>query len=129
MPEKPAGQWNAFRLECEGPKVLVHINDMRKILAKLIPCVLVWGCLTPVGSARDVEVRNLGAGGANSRDGLARLPKVLAGKPEHLVIFFGMNDAVNDSLTFGSHMKGEGTATGETYPAVLARKLTQKGAE
>ena len=29
MPEKPAGQWNAFRLECKGPKVLVHINGVQ----------------------------------------------------------------------------------------------------
>lgn len=29
MPEKPAGQWNTFRLECRGPKITVHINGVQ----------------------------------------------------------------------------------------------------
>ncbi|MCX6997378.1 MAG: hypothetical protein NTV49_09895 [Kiritimatiellaeota bacterium] len=32
---------------------------------------------------------------------------------------------VGDSLTYGSHMAGEGTATGTTYPAFLAGMLRQ----
>ncbi len=36
------------------------------------------------------------------------------------------NDVIvcfGDSITFGAHMKGAGTATGDTYPAVLKRAL------
>jgi lysophospholipase L1-like esterase len=40
-------------------------------------------------------------------------------KPGETVVCFG------DSLTFGSGMKGEGTATGETYPARLAALLNK----
>lgn len=29
MPEKPAGQWNTFRLECRGPKITVQINGVQ----------------------------------------------------------------------------------------------------
>jgi hypothetical protein len=30
---------------------------------------------------------------------------------------------MGDSITYGSHMVGEGTATGETYPAFLVSEL------
>lgn len=29
MPEKPAGEWNTFRLECKGPRITVHINGVQ----------------------------------------------------------------------------------------------------
>ncbi|RKD12775.1 hypothetical protein BCY91_11015 [Pelobium manganitolerans] len=38
-------------------------------------------------------------------------------KPDMEIICFG------DSITYGAYMNGEGTATGDTYPAALHRKL------
>lgn len=29
MPEKPAGEWNTFKLEATGPHVIVHINGIK----------------------------------------------------------------------------------------------------
>jgi hypothetical protein len=39
------------------------------------------------------------------------------GLPTAVTVCFG------DSITFGQHVDGEGTATGGTYPGVLARML------
>ncbi|WP_165441638.1 FAD-dependent oxidoreductase [Rubinisphaera italica] len=46
-------------------------------------------------------MHNLGIPGANSREGLARLPRVLSEQPDHVVIFFGMNDALNSKKLLG----------------------------
>lgn len=44
----------------------------------------------------NVTVLNKGIGGCNTQGGLLRFERdVLAEKPQHLVIFFGINDAVN----------------------------------
>jgi len=44
-----------------------------------------------------VDVRNHGIPGANTNDALANLPSVLAGQPDRLVVFFGINDSLNSS--------------------------------
>jgi len=51
--------------------------------------------LRPADGGVPVEVRNSSVPGTNSRDGLTRLPTVLGTHPDHLAIFYGMNDAMN----------------------------------
>ncbi|NOX56294.1 MAG: hypothetical protein GXP27_17990 [Planctomycetes bacterium] len=49
-------------------------------------------------SSRCIRVLNRGVGGNTSRDGLARFDRdVVAAHPDHLVLFFGMNDACNSA--------------------------------
>ena len=149
----------------------------RKLICVIVFSVLLEGADGAVAS-EEVLVQNCGTPGANTRESLARLPGVLAGKPDHLVILLGMNDAMNsaklvgvkeykrnvaamtagaekgyrlladevagalrervlagetvvcfgDSITFGSHMEGQGSATGKTYPAFLRATLSSEGA-
>jgi lysophospholipase L1-like esterase len=48
-----------------------------------------------------VTVQNFGVSGNNSSEGLNRLPTVLAANPNHLVIYFGLNDALNSGKLIG----------------------------
>jgi lysophospholipase L1-like esterase len=89
----------------------------------------------PNVEAKDSLVRNIA--NSKSADGVHPTPagyKVMAKliadtlgdavKPGDRVVCFG------DSITFGAHVKGAGTATGETYPARLAALLNgEKEAE
>ena len=85
----------------------------------------------PDMEARDSLVRNLANSG--SADGVhptAAGYEAMAGwvaaalgeavRPGDRVVCFG------DSITFGAHMRGAGTATGDTYPAWLAAVLNRK---
>lgn len=54
-------------------------------------------CVIAAETEGAVTVLNRGFPGQNSREGLARLPKVLTENPDHLVLFFGMNDAINSN--------------------------------
>ena len=48
------------------------------------------------GFAEPIRVINKGIGGQNTRQGLARFQRdVLDVKPDHLILYFGMNDALN----------------------------------
>ena len=47
--------------------------------------------------AFSVTVQNSGITGNNTNEGLARLPTVLATNPDHLVLYFGTNDALNSA--------------------------------
>lgn len=58
-------------------------------------------CVVAAETEGTVTVLNRGFPGQNSREGLARLPKVLTEKPDHLVLFFGMNDAINSNKLVG----------------------------
>lgn len=54
------------------------------------------GTGTPPG--REIVVLNRGVGGNSSRDGLARFQRdVEAAHPQHLILYFGINDALNSS--------------------------------
>jgi lysophospholipase L1-like esterase len=66
----------------------------------VLSCVLL-DCATAAETVPTVTVQNCGMPGANTREALARLPRVLAGKPHHLVIFLGANDALNSSKLVG----------------------------
>ena len=44
-----------------------------------------------------VTVQNSGVSGNNTNEGLTRLPTVLATNPDHLVLYFGINDALNSA--------------------------------
>ena len=48
-----------------------------------------------------VTVQNSGVSGNNSNEGLARLATVLATNPDHLVLYFGINDALNSAKLVG----------------------------
>lgn len=48
-------------------------------------------------SAFSVVVQNFGVSGNTSTEGLARLSTVLATNPNHLVLYFGINDALNSA--------------------------------
>jgi lysophospholipase L1-like esterase len=88
----------------------------------------------PDPEAENSLVRNVA--NSHSRDGVhltaagyrvmaqCYLP-LLAGrvKPGERIVCFG------DSLTYGAHVKGAGTAEGETYPACLRRLLNQKNSQ
>jgi lysophospholipase L1-like esterase len=47
--------------------------------------------------AFSVTVQNAGVSGNNTNEGLSRLPTVLATNPDHLVLYFGINDALNSA--------------------------------
>ena len=47
--------------------------------------------------AFSITVQNSGISGNNTNEGLARLPTVLATNPDHLVLYFGINDALNSA--------------------------------
>lgn len=47
--------------------------------------------------ARDINVKNEGTPGNNTNDALRRIDKVLAQKPDYLIICLGINDALNSS--------------------------------
>jgi lysophospholipase L1-like esterase len=47
--------------------------------------------------AFSVTVQNSGVSGNNTNEGLIRLPTVLATNPDHLVLYFGINDALNSA--------------------------------
>ena len=47
--------------------------------------------------AFSITVENSGVSGNNTANGLARLATVLATNPDHLVLYFGINDALNAS--------------------------------
>lgn len=47
--------------------------------------------------AFSITVQNSGVSGNNTNEGLARLPTVLATNPDHLVLYFGINDALNSA--------------------------------
>lgn len=52
----------------------------------------------PPEGGREIVVLNRGIGGNSSRDGLARFARdVVAARPEHLVLYFGINDALNSA--------------------------------
>jgi hypothetical protein len=57
----------------------------RRLICGILSCVLLQGANRPVAS-EEISVWNCGRPGANTRESLARLPGVLAGKPDHLVI-------------------------------------------
>jgi lysophospholipase L1-like esterase len=44
-----------------------------------------------------LTVQNSGVSGNNTNEGLTRLPTVLATNPDHLVLYFGINDALNST--------------------------------
>jgi lysophospholipase L1-like esterase len=46
-------------------------------------------------------VQNFGVSGNTSTEGLARLSTVLASNPNHLVVYFGINDALNSAKLVG----------------------------
>lgn len=46
--------------------------------------------------------------------------QTLDNAPERILCF-------GDSITFGAHMEGAGTATGDSYPGMLAKLLSSKG--
>jgi lysophospholipase L1-like esterase len=51
---------------------------------------------SPALAADEVRVANAGIGGQTSAEGLSRFDRdVIEAKPQHLVIYFGMNDACN----------------------------------
>ena len=47
--------------------------------------------------AFSVAVQNSGVSGNNTNEGLALLPTVLATSPDHLVLYYGINDALNSA--------------------------------
>ena len=47
--------------------------------------------------AFSITVQNSGVSGNNTHEGLARLATVLATNPDHLVLYFGINDALNSA--------------------------------
>lgn len=73
---------------------------MKQFLPCKIPALSVILSLVavtcPAGDSpgSSVIVRNHGYPGANAEEALKRLPDILAERPDHLVIFFGMNDAL-----------------------------------
>ena len=46
-------------------------------------------------------VQNFGISGNNTSEGLARFSTVLAANPDHLVLYFGINDALNSAKLIG----------------------------
>lgn len=48
-----------------------------------------------------VVVQNFGVSGNNTNEGLARFSTVLATNPNHLVLYFGINDALNSAKLIG----------------------------
>jgi len=68
-----------------------------KSLHRSLATLLLGVALSSVAyGVEPIRVANSGMGGHNSRQGLSRLGRdVLAVKPQHLVIYFGMNDACN----------------------------------
>ena len=48
-----------------------------------------------------VVVQNFGVSGNNTSEGLARFSTVLASNPDHLVLYFGINDALNSAKLIG----------------------------
>lgn len=72
--------------------------SFRTLCFALFCCLLTssgFGLQSALGveSTKVVTVHNYGVPGANSRETLARLPKYLAERPEHVVVFLGTNDA------------------------------------
>lgn len=73
---------------------------MKRFAPSKVPAlVVILAVLVVAGSAADgtgssVTVRNHGYPGANAEESRQRLPEILAERPSHLVIFFGMNDAL-----------------------------------
>jgi len=66
---------------------------MRKVLAGLVLILLVCNFSA---RAKVIKVINKGVGGSNTAHGLKRFQRdVVAYKPDCLIIFFGMNDAIN----------------------------------
>lgn len=55
----------------------------------------------PAGPGFSVVVQNFGVSGNNTSEGLARLSTVLATNPNHLVLYFGINDALNSAKLIG----------------------------
>jgi lysophospholipase L1-like esterase len=51
----------------------------------------------PADPGFSVVVQNFGVSGNTSTEGLARLSTVLASNPNHLVLYFGINDALNSA--------------------------------
>jgi len=83
---------------------LLHDFIMIRVLPGII--VALFACQLPLFSAApalktdpggkslaEIRVKNCAVPGANTRESLARLPKILRGKPDYLVILFGINDA------------------------------------
>ncbi len=68
----------------------------RRLIYILLSCVL-FACADGAERAARTTVQNSSTPGANTHESLVRLPRVLADKPDHLVIFLGMNDALNSS--------------------------------
>lgn len=66
----------------------------------------------------NVMIENRGMSGVNSGEALARLPTILAGKVDHLVVFLGMNDAMNSAKL----LSVEAFKTNLTAIDVVARK-------
>ena len=58
--------------------------------------LLAAGLVVTIAAAEPVRVLNKGVGGNTTKDGLARYERdVVRSAPDHLVLFFGVNDACN----------------------------------
>lgn len=69
---------------------------MRKTAAMLFTAIAVFCGLAGAVPALDVLVINKGIGGNSSRDALRRFDRDVAEvKPDHLILYFAMNDALN----------------------------------
>ncbi len=77
---------------------------MKKITRGLIWSILFCVMAGSTGEAaapEKISVQNCGTPGANTYESLTHLHRLLAGKADHLVIFLGMNDAMNSSKLVG----------------------------
>ena len=80
-----------FRMpnRARGPARMSHRVFLRGALMLTI-------LATAAFAAPPVRILNQGVGGNTSRDGLRRFPKAVEQlRPEHLILYFGMNDALN----------------------------------
>lgn len=72
-------------------------SSIRRYFKFPVSCT-VLGLLAVFSSTADAKdgviVRNFGVGGANTQESLERLPGILKDRPDHLVIFLGVNDAI-----------------------------------
>ena len=95
---------------------------MRKDLS-LISCALLAVLTLCAAEAPNVTVVNKGFSGRNSRDGLRLMDKeVLPLKPQHVIVYFGMNDAMNSGNLLP-------LADYEANLRAIAKKLSDNGAK
>jgi lysophospholipase L1-like esterase len=116
---------------------IAAVNEVvhRVALEHALPVVEFHAQLEKTGGASeraDTLIRN--AANSGSEDGVhptAEGYRLLAGLVVEVILRENLQDArrivcFGDSITRGVHVKGEGTATGETYPAFLLRALNQR---